>query len=58
MTFSGSSGFDHSFSRVDDEEGLYVLVCACGWRSSPRYRAAAVGGEWDEHLAEVERSGR
>ena len=43
----------HEFERVEEIDGSYVLVCACGWRSPADPSAAVVGTSWDEHLAEA-----
>jgi hypothetical protein len=43
----------HDFDRVEQLDGRYVLVCACGWCSAPSAHAGAVGVEWDDHLEEV-----
>jgi hypothetical protein len=44
---------DHTFERVDVDEGGYVLRCDCGWRSTPHVSAEAVGEEWDQHRMET-----
>jgi hypothetical protein len=43
----------HEFNRVEAREDGYVLVCACGWRTSVVRTAEAVGRQWDDHRAEA-----
>jgi len=43
----------HEFERVEQVDGSYVLVCACGWRSPADPSAAVVGTSWDRHLTVV-----
>jgi hypothetical protein len=43
----------HDFERVDVEDGGYVLVCECGWRSDTARSAATIGYEWDDHRASL-----
>jgi hypothetical protein len=45
-----SSGPDHHRCQaVIEEDGGYVLVCTCGWRTPESRSAAEVGGHWDRH---------
>jgi hypothetical protein len=39
----------HDHNVVEELGDDYVLVCGCGWRSSPSRTAADVGREWDQH---------
>jgi hypothetical protein len=43
---------DHYCDVIDEVAEGYVLMCTCGWRSTPAPTAAAVGEEWDHHRAE------
>jgi hypothetical protein len=40
---------DHGFERLEHQDGTYVIVCACGWRSPAAPSAQQVGDEWDQH---------
>ena len=42
---------DHGFDRLEHhDDGRYMIVCSCGWRSSADPSAEVVGSELDDHL--------